>query len=67
MAKKQSNAADPTRRFEIRTPAPGFTGERFGVRFRDGVGTTDNKAAAQACREQGYAVNGLDEVAGEAE
>jgi hypothetical protein len=34
-------------RFEIRTPHAGFTRcERGGVRFVDGVGTTDDESAA---------------------
>jgi hypothetical protein len=43
-------------RFEIRTPHAGFTGERGGVRFVDGVGTTDDESAAIHCADCGYKV-----------
>src|SRR4051812_28567909 len=43
-------------RFEIKTPNAGFTGERFGVKFRDGVGATDNEEAAAPLGEIVYAV-----------
>lgn len=43
-------------RFKIRTPNPGFTGDRFGVKFRDGTGETDDKSAAAALGELGYVV-----------
>lgn len=43
-------------RFQIRTPALGFTGERAGVNFRDGVGHTDDESQARACVSMGYFV-----------
>ena len=40
---KKYNPAEHGAKFEIRTPAPGFNGERAGVVFRDGVGFTDDE------------------------
>lgn len=49
-------------RFEIKTPSASFTGERCGVKFRDGVGYTDDEKAAEALAELGYSVADQDEV-----
>lgn len=46
----------PEPRFEIRTPNPGFRGERAGVKFMEGIGHTDDEAAAEACLDFGYTV-----------
>jgi hypothetical protein len=43
-------------RYEISTPAGGFTGDRFGVRFHNGKGYTDDRDAARACADCGYSV-----------
>lgn len=44
------------KRFEIRTPNPGFGGVRGGLRFRDGVAETDDKVLAAELLWQGYQV-----------
>lgn len=53
-AKPDGGKTEP--RFEIRTPSNTFTGHRAKVRFIDGVGNTDDKAAAEACLDFGYQV-----------
>lgn len=56
--KKDEPVAEPNLRMEytVRTPHSGFTGERFGVRIRDGVGSTMDAKAARACVAAGYEV-----------
>ena len=48
--------AKPEPRFEIRTPAAAFRGERAGVKFMEGIGRTNDEAAAGACLGFGYDV-----------
>ena len=67
--KKPEGSIPLPARFEIRTPALAFRGQRVGtveaeggkrrnwkINFMDGVGWTDDEAAAQACAEWGYQV-----------
>lgn len=42
--------------FTIRTPNPGFNGERLGVRFRDAVGETEDEEKAKEFFDLGYIV-----------
>lgn len=51
-----TKAAAAKHKFEVRTPNPGFRGERAGIAFIDGVGHTDDPVRAHACLEFGYAV-----------
>ncbi len=54
---KASEAAPAKpRSFTIKTPNPGFKGERHGVKFADGVATTDDAIRAHAFLEFGYEV-----------
>jgi len=61
-AKKQPAASGeakngkPSHHFEIRTPSPVFTGERCGLKFRDGVAGTEDGFLAESMRQLGYAV-----------
>ena len=48
------DAAKP--KFTIKTPNTGFKGERGGLRFLDGVATTDDAIKAHMCLEFGYDV-----------
>lgn len=47
-------AANEQARFEVSTPNPGFSGERFGIKFRDGKAYTDDPIRAHAMLELGY-------------
>lgn len=42
----------------VKAPAQGFSGTRFGVRFRNGVGETDDERALHWFRQHGYEVEG---------
>jgi hypothetical protein len=43
-------------RFELKVADPKFSGEICTVRFKKGVGHTDNPRAAHACQQFGVAV-----------
>jgi hypothetical protein len=45
------------RQFEIRTKVRGFSGERAGLKFVDGVAVTGDAKAAELARNLGYAVS----------
>lgn len=63
MADKDKKAAGKTPRYTIETPNRLFVGERAGVPFRDGQGTTDDAKAAAFLRGLGYTVTDAEDEA----
>jgi hypothetical protein len=60
-AAKEKVTNNPVARYQVRTANPAFSGERCGLRFRDGAASTDDAQQAAEFAALGYQVTDLAE------